>query len=77
MGESIPAPQSAFEGFFERLEAEMDTGGFFTSDDVRPTIVRNVRNIFIRAELSEQEVNTLQGIISALIGNKISGRKKA
>jgi len=77
MGESIPAPQSAFEGFFARLESEMDTGGFFTSDDVRPTIVRNVRNIFTRAELSEQEVNTLQGIISALIGNKISGRKKA
>ncbi len=77
MGDSIPAPQSAFEGFFFRLEDEMDKGGFFTSADVRPTIVRNVRNIFTRSELSEQEVNTLQGIISALIGNKNSGKKKA
>ena len=32
---------------------------------------RNLRNIFQRADLSEQEVNSLQGVFSALIGKKL------
>jgi len=44
---------------------------FFRSADLKPTMLRNIRNIFTRGDLTEQEVRTMQGIISALIGNKV------
>ena len=33
----------------------------------RPAMVRNIRNLFLRANLHEQEVNTLHGIVSELV----------
>ena len=77
LGDSPAASQGDFENFFGRLEDELDQGGFFTAEGLRPTMIRNIRNIFTRAELSEQEVNTLQGIVSALIGKKTAHKKKA
>lgn len=56
--------------FFERLEAELDACGFFHVAEKRPIMVRNIRNIFQRAELTEQEVRTLHGIVSGLIRRK-------
>ena len=53
--------------FFKRLEAELDASGFFHVAERRPSMVRNIRNIFQRAELMEQEVRTLHGIVSGLI----------
>jgi len=80
LGASPPASQKNFEHFFKRLEGELADGGFFQAEGLRPTMLKNIRSIFTRAELSEQEVNTLQGIISALIGKKTqhkSNNKKA
>ncbi len=65
-----PAPLGDFENFFQRLEGELEDGGFFSSSDLRPTVVRNIRNIFLRTHATTQEINTLQGIVSALIGKK-------
>jgi tRNA/rRNA methyltransferase len=70
MGESQPVPQGRLHEFFERLEGELDKGRFFRAEDLKPTMIRNIRNIFTRNELNEQEVKTLHGIVSALIGNK-------
>jgi len=53
--------------FFERLEAELENSGFFHVAERRPSMVRNIRNIFQRADLTEQEVRTLHGIVSGLI----------
>ena len=36
-------------------------------------MVRNIRNLLQRADLSEQEVRTLHGILSALVGHGHSG----
>jgi len=52
--------------FLTRLEAGLETGGFFKSPDMRPIMVRNIRNLFQRADLTEQEVRTLHGIMEAL-----------
>lgn len=76
LGDSAPASQGDFENFFARLDAEMDDGGFFTAPELRPSITRSIRNIFTRAELSVQEINTLQGVLSALIGKKQATRIK-
>ena len=52
--------------FFTRLEAALDDSGFFHVNEKRPSMVRNIRNIFQRSSLTEQEVSTLQGIITSL-----------
>ncbi|MEM7650706.1 MAG: RNA methyltransferase [Pseudomonadota bacterium] len=70
MGDSAPATQDEFEHFFGRLEGALEEHRFFKSEDLKPTMVRNIRNIFTRSKLSTQEVNTLQGILSALSGKK-------
>lgn len=70
MGDSFPAPHETLNGFLERLEEELETSNFFRSEDLKPTMVRNVQNIFTRADLSDQEVRTLHGMLSALIGKK-------
>lgn len=76
-GDSAPATHGDFESFFGRLEDALEDGGFFSAPELRPTITRSIRNIFTRGQPSVQEVNTLQGILSALIGKKKAEKKKA
>ena len=52
--------------FFAYLEKELDECGNFKIDVKRPRMVRNLRNIFSRPQLTEQEINTLYGIINNL-----------
>lgn len=54
-------------GFFEHLERELDDCGFLRNAEKRPGMVRNIRNMFHRAELTEQEVRTLHGIVHELV----------
>lgn len=51
---------------FEHLESELDETGFLYPPEKRPVMVRNIRNIFQRANLTEQEVRTLRGVIKKL-----------
>lgn len=64
------ATHAELHGLFERLEAELDTRRFFHSEGHKPIMIRNLRNMLSRAEMTGQEANTFHGIISALIGNK-------
>lgn len=68
--ENPPAPQEKFEELITRLESELEAHRFFRNPDQRPSMVRNLRNMMIRARMSEQEVRTFHGIISALTGQK-------
>lgn len=52
--------------FHERLEAELDSGGFFISPEMAPAVKRNLRALFGRARLTSQEISTLHGVIQAL-----------
>ncbi len=62
-----PASKAELGGLFEHLERELDEAGFFKSRHNRPVMVRNLRNMLHRAELSEQEVRTLRGVIASLV----------
>jgi len=62
-----PARFDELVNFFERLEGELDRHGFLKPPEKRPTMVRNIRNLFQRAGLTGQEVRTLHGVVSALI----------
>ena len=61
-----PATHEELMGLFDHLERELDAGGFLYPPEKRPTMVHNIRNIFSRIGLMEQEVRTLRGIISTL-----------
>ena len=65
-----PAAQGDLHHFFERLEEELEKGRFFRDEDLKPTMIRNIRNMFMKMNSSEQELRTMHGIISALIGKK-------
>ncbi|MDA0305121.1 MAG: RNA methyltransferase [Proteobacteria bacterium] len=61
-----PAEKAELEGLFEHLEGELDEAGFFHVTEMRPGKVRNLRNMFQRAGLTEQEVRTLRGVVTSL-----------
>lgn len=61
-----PADMKFVTGLYEHLEAELDTSGFFFPVEKRPSVVRNLRAVFNRAGLTEQEVRTWRGVVTAL-----------
>ncbi|MGE0844975.1 MAG: RNA methyltransferase [Flavobacteriaceae bacterium] len=63
-----PATRAELLGFFEHLEVELDRGGFLKPPDKKPSMIRNLRNIFHRTRLSGQDIRTLRGVIVALTG---------
>ena len=65
-----PATRREYEVFFDRLEASLDETTFFREENMRPILWRKVRALFQRAELTEQEVRILHGVLSALEGKR-------
>lgn len=66
-----PANKGDMVQLFEHLEAELEAGGYFRHIAAkRPSMIRNIRNIFQRAELLESDVRTLRGVIRALTGRR-------
>jgi tRNA/rRNA methyltransferase len=61
-----PATKEELEGFFHHLEGELDQAGFYKTPEKRPGMVRNMRNLFQRAGLTEQEVRSLRGMVASL-----------
>jgi len=61
-----PANKQELSGLFEHLERELDDCGFLRVQEKRPVMVRNLRNMLGRADLTEQEVRTLRGVIKGL-----------
>lgn len=53
--------------FFEHLERELDACGFLRVTEKRAVMVRNIRNMFQRANLTGQEIQTLHGIVHELV----------
>jgi tRNA/rRNA methyltransferase len=66
-GATPPASKKELIFFFEHLERELDECGFFRVDAKRPGMVRNIRNMFERADLTAQELQTLHGIVHELV----------
>ena len=60
------ATKAELLNFFRRLEDELTDCGFLGLPHMRSIMVRNIRNIFQRAHLLDQEVRTLHGIVTAL-----------
>ena len=53
--------------YFDRLENALDTRGFFDkTPDKKDRMIRNIRNIYTRGNLTKTELNILHGILSLL-----------
>ena len=53
--------------FFNYLEGALETNGYFRPVGKAPVMRRNLRNIFHRLTLSEQDVRTLRGAVVRLV----------
>jgi tRNA/rRNA methyltransferase len=73
--QSPPATQEVLEHLFDHLESELEHGRFFHPLDKAPLMKRNLRAIFLRARLTDQEARTMRGVIKALTIGR-GGRKK-
>jgi len=74
--ETRPATKAELLNFFAHLEQELDDCGFLRHSDKRPSMVRNIRNLFQRADLTEQEIRTLHGIIKELAHERVKRRRR-
>ena len=64
---SPPAQREMLLAFFEFLETKLDENGFFRPVTKKPGMRRNLRNIFHRMELTQQDVRTLWGAVVRLV----------
>ncbi len=66
----LPAQHAELNNLYNRLEQELRAGHFFRTQEMQPTVMRNLKNMLGRAEMTSQEVNTFHGLITALLGTK-------
>ena len=74
--ETGPATKEELLNFFAHLEQELVDCGFLRNAEKRPSMVRNIRNIFQRADLTEQEIRTLHGIVKELAHQRVRRPKR-
>jgi tRNA/rRNA methyltransferase len=73
--ETTVATKGKLENFLTHLVDQLDASGFLRNPPKRPGMVRNIRHLFQRGEVTEQELRTLHGIVTELaIGRRQRGR---
>lgn len=70
------ADKGAMQGLFDHLEGLLNASGFFRPPEKRQGMVHNLRTLFQRARLNDQEVRTLRGVFSSLDRAHERGRKR-
>ncbi len=63
---SAPAPKQQLLAFFTAVERELEKVEFFRPPDKRETMQINLRNIFSRMRPTQQDIQTLHGVIMAI-----------
>jgi tRNA/rRNA methyltransferase len=75
LGHSKPATKDRLVAFFEHLEEALDDSGFMRNAEKRPSMVRNLRNLFQRAQCTDQELRTLHGVVTSFVGPRQRKKK--
>src|SRR5215475_8308094 len=63
---SPPAGKEQVQAFFANLERQLDQIEYFRPLEKRATMLVNLRNIFARMQPTQQDIQTLHGIVVAL-----------
>jgi tRNA/rRNA methyltransferase len=74
---SPPATREMTLAFFDFLEGELEKRQFFRPATKKPVMSRNLRNMFHRMSLTEQDVRTLWGMVVRLVEGPRREPKKA
>lgn len=64
--ETRVAGKGELENFLGHLVRELDASGFLGNLPKRPGMIRNLRHLFQRGEVTEQELRTLHGVVAEL-----------
>lgn len=73
--ESPVATKGQLDNFLVHLVDQLDACGFLRNVPKRPGMVRNLRHLFQRGEITAQELRTLHGVVTELaIGRRRRGR---
>jgi TrmH family RNA methyltransferase len=74
--ETSVATKAELENFLGHLVRQLDACGFLRNLPKRPGMVRNLRHLFQRGEVTEQELRTLHGVVTELaLGRRQLGRE--
>ena len=69
------ATKGSLDNLLAHLVDQLDACGFLRNAPKRPGMVRNLRHLFQRGEITEQELRTLHGVITELaVGRRQRGR---
>lgn len=60
------APKSDMLGLFEQLEEYLDKSEYFRTENKKPIMWQNLKNMLLRGAWSEQEIRTFRGVIRSL-----------
>jgi tRNA/rRNA methyltransferase len=63
---SPPAAKEQLLAFFAALEGELEKVEFFRPPDKRATMQINLRNIFTRMQPTQQDIQTLHGVVTSI-----------
>ncbi len=67
LGDVRVATKAEHAGFLQHLEAELEASGFFANiPEKQPGIMMNIKTMFERAGMTDQEVRTMRGVVRAL-----------
>ncbi len=73
--ETRVATKGDLDRFLAHLTRELDECGFLRNLPKRPGMVQNLRHLFQRGEVTEQELRTLHGVVTELaLGRRMRGR---
>jgi tRNA/rRNA methyltransferase len=61
-----PATKAHLLGLMRHLEDALEPTGYFRTEDMKPTMVQNLRAILQRPGLTRDEIDVLHGVITAL-----------
>jgi tRNA/rRNA methyltransferase len=60
------ASADAVDALLEHLDRELDEAEYYREPNLRATMQRNLHNVFRRANLTDQEVRSLRGVVARL-----------
>lgn len=76
-GASDWAPQKELNHFIKRLDQTLDNYNFYKTKEMRPSVLMNVQNMFVRHKWTSQEVQTLHGMVTAFDKHKSDPNAKS
>jgi len=66
IGDGMPATAAEVDALLDHLDHELDKAEYYREQNLRPTMQRNLHNVFRRATMTEQEVRSFRGVVARL-----------